>query len=119
MFFVKEIPRLDWAIVSCEALPDTRSKNYAQQRVVVKGYAQKHQTTQMRVRRRTLAEALFDMVVIQLVIKEKLLINSVDLTDSKVGRMNYACINNGDKGIRIGDVSRQHTHPQLGMCASW
>ena len=118
-FFVKELPRLDWAIVSCEALPETRGKNYSQQRVVVKGYAQKHQTTEMRVKRRTLVEALFDMVVIQLVIKEKLLINSVELTDSKVGRMNYACINNGDKGIRVGDVSRQQTHAQLGMCASW
>ena len=117
--FVKEIPRLDWAIVSCEALPETRGRNYSQQRVVVKGYAQKHQTTEMRVKRRTLVEALFDMMVIQLVIKEKLLINSVELTDSKVGRMNYACINNGDKGIRIGDVSRQQTHAQLGMCASW
>ena len=118
-FFLSELPRLDWAIISCEVLPETKAKNYNQQRLIMKSYAQKHQTTEMRVRHRTLVEALFDMVVVQLVINEKLLINSVEMTDSKTDRMNYACINNSEKGIRIGDLSRQQTHPQLGICASW
>jgi hypothetical protein len=41
------------------------------------------------------------------------------LTESRIGRQNLAFINFGENGIRISDIARQQTHPQLGVCPSW
>ena len=118
-FFSRETPELDWAIVACEVLPDSRNKSYMQQKSVIKQYAEKHRANERRIRRRTLVEALYDMVIINVTTKENILSSTVDLTESKVGRQNFACINFGEKGMRINDVGRQQRHPQMGMCPSW
>ncbi|MEC8990162.1 MAG: hypothetical protein VX656_02860, partial [Candidatus Latescibacterota bacterium] len=68
---------------------------------------------------RRLIEILYDAIVINVVTKEMILENTVDLSDSNVGRQNFACVNYGDKGIRINDVGRQQRHQQMGMCPSW
>ena len=118
-FFLQESPELDWAIVACEALPATRNQNYMQQGLILKQYGQSHGASQRRVQRRTLVEALYDLIMVQLIHKEHMLEESVELTDSKVGLQSFACINYGDNGIRISEFSRQQVHPQLGVCPSW
>ncbi|MFA6111471.1 MAG: hypothetical protein WDA75_22155 [Candidatus Latescibacterota bacterium] len=117
--FVKDSPGVDWAIVACEALPESLGRNFAQQRQIVKQYAQGYQATERRISRRRLVEALYDLIVVQLVHKEGMLSRTVDLTDSKVGRQNLVFINYGTNGIRISDISRLEAHPQLGICPSW
>ena len=117
--FARETPVLDWALVACEALPGTLNKSYGEQKTVIKQYAQEHQANEMRIRRRTLVKALYDLVVIHVITKENVLSSSVDLTESKVGRQNFACINFGEKGLRIGDVGRQDKNARMGMCPSW
>lgn len=117
--FVKDSPGVDWAIVACEALPESLGRNFAQQRQIVKQYAQGYQATERRISRRRLVEALYDLIVVQLVHKEGMLSRTVDLTDSKVGRQNLVFINYGANGIRISDISRLESHPQLGTCPSW
>jgi hypothetical protein len=57
--------------------------------------------------------------MVQLIHKENMLTHSVELTESKVGRQNFACINYGENGIRINDFGRQQTHKELGVCADW
>ncbi|MEC9378197.1 MAG: hypothetical protein VX528_04460, partial [Candidatus Latescibacterota bacterium] len=118
-FFVGDTPDLDWSIVACEALPDSLNRNYMEQKTVVKQYAQQNQTNERRIQRRRLIEILYDAIVINVVTKEMILENTVDLSDSNVGRQNFACVNYGDKGIRINDVGRQQRHQQMGMCPSW
>ncbi|MFH1569785.1 MAG: hypothetical protein ABIL09_17445, partial [Gemmatimonadota bacterium] len=118
-FFSRETPELDWAIVACEALPESRNRSYLEQKSIVTQYAQKYQANSRRIRRRSLVEALYDLVVISVITKESILSSTVDLTESKVGRLNFACINFGERGLRINDVDRQTRHPQMGVCPSW
>ena len=118
-FFSKETPEVDWALVACETLPESRNKNYSQQRIVIKQYAQKHKTTELRVRRRNLVDALYDVIVVHTTVKENILKETVDMTESKHGVQNFVCINHGDQGIRINDVSRQQAHQLLGVCPNW
>jgi hypothetical protein len=118
-FFTKEAPELDWAVVSCETLPNSADKNYVGQRPLIKEYAQRFQAVERKVKRRTLIEALYDMVIINAVKQTHILSNTVDLTDSRAGRQNQVCINFGEKGIRVNDVGREQKHPQMGICPSW
>ena len=118
-FFLQESPELDWAIFSCEVLPDSRNKNYMQQKLVLKQHAQRYQSNELRVRRRNLIDTIYDLIMIKLVHDQNLLSETVDLTESKIGRQNLAFINFGEDGIRISDIARQKTHAQLGVCPSW
>ena len=117
--FFLEAPELDWAFVSCEALPETLNQNYMQQGQKLKEYGTRHGAGQRRVRRRLMVEVLYDLIMVQLIHKENMLTHSVELTESKVGRQNFACINYGENGIRINDFGRQQTHKELGVCADW
>ena len=118
-FFLQEVPELDWAFISCEALSETLNQNYMQQGQRLKEYGQRYGAGLRRVRRRNLVEALYDLIMVQLIHKENMLTHSVELTESKVGRQNFACINYGENGIRINDFGRQQTHPQMGVAADW
>ena len=118
-FFVAEMPELDWAIVSCEAINESRNKNFMEQKSVIKQYAQMFKANDRRIQRRKLIEALYDIIIVNAITKENILSKSVDLTATTVGKQNFACINFGDKGIRINDVNRQQRHGQMGFCPSW
>ena len=118
-FFVSEAPELDWSIVACEVLPESRNKSFMEQKTMIKQYAQKYRANDMRIQRRKLIEALYDVVMINTITKENILKETVDLTATNVGRQNFACINFGDKGIRINDISRQQKHQLMGTCPGW
>ena len=118
-FFLQQSPGLDWAIVTTEILNDSRQKTYMQQKQALKTHAQRYQATERRVRRRYMIDALYDLVVIKLVHGVNMLSETVDLTESNVGRLNLALINYGENGIRISDIGRRQTHPQLGVCPNW
>ncbi|MBI2503776.1 MAG: hypothetical protein HYW07_11165 [Candidatus Latescibacteria bacterium] len=118
-FFVTETPTMEWAIVACEALPDTLNKTFLEQRTVFNNYIQKYMSNDRRVRRRVLVEALYDIIVLNLVAKEPILRKTVDLTETRRGRQHQLCINFGAKGIRINSITRDQRHPQMGMCPSW
>jgi hypothetical protein len=118
-FFLRETPATDWVIVSCDALPSTLGKSYAQQRQAIKQYAAGFQTSERRIGRRTVVEALFDMIVVQVVAKEPMLRRTVDMTDTKVGLNNLVFVNHGANGIRVSDIGRLDSHPQLGTCPVW
>ena len=118
-FFVTETPILEWAVVACEALPDTLNKNALEQKAVFNHYIQKFMSNERRVRRRSLVEALFDLIILNMVTKEPIVRQTVDLTESRQGRQHQLCINFGTKGVRISKVTREQRHPQMGMCPSW
>ena len=118
-YFLQETPQMGWGLTTAEILTASHNTNYIQQKQVLKQHAQSHKSNEMRVRRRTLIEALFDLLAVKVVTGEKLLNNTADLTESKVGRANMAVINYGESGIRISDINRQQAHPQLGVCPTW
>ena len=118
-FFLQESPELDWAIFTCEVLPSSREKSYMQQKQALKEHAERYQSNELRVRRRNLIDTIYDLIIIKLVHDQNLLSETVDLTESKIGRQNLAFINFGENGIRISDIARQQTHALLGVCPSW
>ena len=118
-FFAAETPELDWVIIACEAVPESRNKNFMEQKTVLKQYASQRQTNERRIGRRSLIDALYDIIVINLITQKNILSQTVDLTTSSVGRQNFAIINFGEKGMRINDVSRQQRFPQMGFCPIW
>ena len=118
-YFLQETPQMGWGLTTAEVLTASHNTNYIQQKQVLKQHAQSHKSNEMRVRRRTLIEALFDLLAVKVVTGEKLLNSTADLTESKVGRANMAVINYGESGIRISDINRQQAHPQLGVCPTW
>ncbi|MBJ66952.1 MAG: hypothetical protein CME28_02970, partial [Gemmatimonadetes bacterium] len=117
--FLQETPQMGWGLTTAEVLTESHNTNYFQQEQVLKRHAQSHKSNEMRVRRRTLIEALFDLLAVKIVTGKQLLYTTVDLTESKMGRVNMAVINYGESGIRIGDINSQQTHPQLGVCPTW
>ncbi|MEE2874847.1 MAG: hypothetical protein VX893_18280, partial [Candidatus Latescibacterota bacterium] len=118
-FFLQESPELDWAIFTCEVLPSSREKSYMQQKQALKEHAERYQSNALRVRRRNLIDTIYDLIIIKFVYDQNLLSETVDLTESKIGRQNLAVINFGENGIRISDIARQQTHALLGVCPSW
>ena len=118
-YFLQETPQMGWGLTTAEVLTASHNTNYIQQKQVLKQHAQSHKSNEIRVRRRTLIEALFDLLAVKVVTGEKLLNSTADLTESKVGRANMAVINYGESGIRISDINRQQAHPQLGVCPTW
>lgn len=118
-YFLQETPQIGWGLTTAEVLKASHNTNYIQQKQVLKQHAQSHKSNEIRVRRRTLIEALFDLLAVKVVTGEKLLNSTADLTESKVGRANMAVINYGESGIRISDINRQQAHPQLGVCPTW
>ena len=117
--FLQDVPQPGWAVITSEVLAASRNTSYIQQKQILKQHAQSVQSKDMRVRRRTLIEALFDLLAVRVVTGKNLLLDTADLTESKVGRQNMAVINFGESGIRISDINRQQTHPQLGVCPNW
>ena len=118
-FFLQESPELGWAIVTTEILDASRDKTYMQQNQALKAHAQRYQATERRVRRRLMIDALYDLIIIKLVHDVNMLSETVDLTESKIGQQNRALVNYGKNGIRISDIGRRQTHPQLGICPNW
>ena len=118
-YFLQQTPQMGWGLTTAEVLKASHNTNYIQQKQVLKQHAQSHKSNEIRVRRRTLIEALFDLLAVKVVTGEKLLNSTADLTESKVGRANMAVINYGEGGIRISDINRQQAHPQLGVCPTW
>ena len=100
-------------------LPQSRGRTYAQQRQILKQYAHQFQANELRVKRRNLADALWDLIVVQSVLKESMLNETVDLTETKVDRQDLAIINYGSGGIRIFSIPRPESHAQLGVCPCW
>jgi len=92
-FFLQESPELNWSIFSCEVLSDSREKTYMQQKQLLKQHAQRYQSTELRVQRRNMIEALYDLIIIKLVHDHNLLSETVELTESKMGRQNLDFIN--------------------------
>ena len=118
-FFLQQSPELDWAIVTTETLDNSLQKTYMQQKQALKAHAQRYKAAERRVNRRNMIDVLYDLVIIKLVHGVNMLSETVDLTESKIGRQNFAFINYGENGIRINDIGRQQTHPQLGVCPNW
>ena len=115
-YFLQQTPQMGWGLTTAEVLTASHNTNYIQQKQVLKQHAQSHKSNEIRVRRRTLIEALFDLLAVKVVTGENFKQHCrFDRIES--GRANMAAVNYGEGGIRISDINRQQAHPQL--CLSY
>ena len=71
------------------------------------------------VRRRTLVESVFDLIVGRLVLGEPLQQRTVDWTSSGPTRSDYVCVYCADNGIRMRDLPRTKHNSALGAVPTW
>jgi hypothetical protein len=116
--FMDETPELGWALVPPEALPETLGHNYLDQQQVLRQRAEELGVVPRLVRRRTLVEALYDLIAAHLVLGLKLNQRTLDATASGPTAGDFVCIYFADEGIRVRDLPRTSSHPALGVCPS-
>ena len=72
-FFIKDTPQLEWAIVTVEALEESKNLSFSAQNVFLKKYAERNRSTESRVRRRTFVEAIFDAIALSVTTDKNIL----------------------------------------------
>lgn len=116
--FMDETPEAGWAFVAPEALPGTLGHNYFDQQQLLRQRADELGVIPRMVRRRTLVEALYDLIAAQLVLGLKLNQQTLDATSSGPTASDFVCIYFSAEGIRVKDLPRTTSHPALGVSPS-
>ncbi len=114
-----EVPESGWAIVSAEAPRESLGKNYMEQNQYLRYLATSLTIPSHLVRRRTMVEAIYDMIVGELVMGEHLQRASLDWTASTPAKNDYVCVYFPEEGIRVRDLSRVTHHRSLGVTPNW
>ena len=71
------------------------------------------------LRRRTLVEGVYDLIVGALVLDKTWLKNTLDWTSSGTSPSEFICISQPAEGIRIRNLPRTQSHQALGVCPNW
>ncbi len=114
-----EVPESGWAIISAEAPRESLGKNYMEQNQYLRYLATSLTIPSHLVRRRTMVEAIYDMIVGELVMGEHLQRASLDWTASTPAKNDYVCVYFPEEGIRVRDLSRVTHHRSLGVTPNW
>ena len=119
--FVKDTPKLTWTITRGEVLEETTNRAYEEEETALREYALGHHIsgTKTGILRRTLVEAIFDILVMQMTVKDKILSTSIERTSTSLAVGNHFCVNYGSEGIRLGEAETSFKHRALGVCPSW
>ncbi|MEC8993588.1 MAG: hypothetical protein VX656_20275 [Candidatus Latescibacterota bacterium] len=71
------------------------------------------------LRRRTMVEGIYDLIVGQMVLGKPFQRQSLDWTTSSPAKNDFLCVYHAPEGIRVRDLSRTTQHPSLGVCPNW
>lgn len=118
-FLNTETPKLGWAIVTREALRESLDKDFMQQNQCMRQLATEANTPSHFVRRRSLPEAIYDLVVGRLVLDEAFLTQTIDWTTSGPSSSEFVCTYYSDEGIRLRHLPRTQHNRALGVCPNW
>jgi len=116
--FMDEAPEPGWALVAPESLPQTVGHNYHDQQQALRQHAEGLGVIPRLVRRRSLVEALYDLIAAHLVLGLRLNQQTLDATSSGPTANDFICIYFSGEGIRVRDLPRTTSHPALGVCPS-
>lgn len=116
--FMEETPEAGWALVSPEALPDTLGFSFAEQQRRLRQRAEDLGVVPRLLRRRSLVEALYDLLAAQLVLGLQLNRHTRDATNSGPDAGRFISIYSTPEGIRIAEMPRTASHPALGVSSS-
>ena len=71
------------------------------------------------VRRRSLVEVIYDLIVGRMVLSKTFQQQSLDWTSSGPSKTDYVCVHYADNGIRIRDLPRTTHNRSIGFCPNW
>ena len=113
------MPQTGWALITREAPRDTLGGNFTEQNQSLRIMGPSIGLPSHMVRRRTLVEAAFDLVVGRLLLSEPLQQRTLDWTSSGTSKRGSVCIYLSKYGIRIRELPRSTRHSALGFCPNW
>ena len=118
-FIVNETPKMEWALVAVDPAADSLKKNFMNQNQYLRQLANATKVPSHLLRRRTLVEGVYDLIVGALVLNERWLNNTLDWTSSGTSPSEFICISQPAEGIRIRNLPRTQSHQALGVCPNW
>jgi hypothetical protein len=118
-FINHETPQTTWALIPPEALSDSLDKNYMEQQQFLRQLSGRVSLPSHLVRRRSLVEAIYDLLVGKLVLNRPLLQQTLDWTSDGPTKNDYICLYSAEEGIRLRDLTRTSHHRFLGLCPNW
>ena len=118
-FINNETPQTTWALITPEAMPGSMGKNYMDQQQFMRQLSGRISLPSHLVRRRTLVEAIYDLLVGSRVLDSPQLKQTLDWTSTGPTKNDFVCIYQAEEGIRIRDLTRTSHHRVLGLCPNW
>ena len=118
-FLVNETPKMEWALVAVDPATDSLKKNFMNQNQYLRQLANAIKVPSHLLRRRTLVEGVYDLIVGALALDKTWLNNTLDWTSSGTSPSEFICISQPAEGIRIRNLPRTQSHQALGVCPNW
>jgi hypothetical protein len=118
-FLTREVPEPGWALITPEAPRETLGKTYMEQNQCLRLLAATAGVPSHLVRRRTLVEAVYDLIVSRLVVGEPWQRRTLDWTATGTSKTDFVCVYFSEQGIRLRDVPRTTHNRALGFCPNW
>ena len=114
-----EVPTPGWALVTPESPRESLGKNYMDQQQYLRYLSTSLGIPSHLIGRRTMVEAIYDLIVGELALGIRFQRSTLDWTASSRAKNDFVCVYYPDEGIRIRDLSRTTHHGSLGVTPSW
>ena len=114
-----ETPEAGWAIIPHESPQESLGRTYSEQNQNLRIMGPTIGLPSHLVRRRTLVEAVYDMIVCRLVLNVPIQRLTVDWTASGASKKSFSSVYNSEEGIRIRDLPSSTRHGMLGSSPTW
>ena len=118
-FMNREIPEPGWAVVLPEAPRESLEKSYMEQNQYLRYLASTLKLPSHLVRRRTLTEALYDLIIGRMVLGQRFQKATLDWTATGASKTDCVCIYYPEAGIRLRHLGRHTRNKALGLCPNW
>ncbi|MEW6751306.1 MAG: hypothetical protein AB1505_10065 [Candidatus Latescibacterota bacterium] len=114
-FLTDETPLLSWALITAESPQESLDKTFMEQTQYLRLVAGRAGIPSHLVRRRTLVEAVYDLIVGRMVLREAIQRRTLDWTSTSTSRNDFLCLFFSDRGIRLRELPRTMHNRALGV----
>ncbi len=118
-FMTSETPEPGWALISQESPRESIGKNFMEQNQYLRYLATSLGIPSHMIRRRTLVEAVYDLLVCRMALNVTPQRQTLDWTSTSPARNDYICVYYAEEGVRVRDLGRTTRHSSLGVCPNW
>jgi len=118
-FIINETPEFGWGIIPAEAPKETLDKDFMEQSQYLRSLYTKVGVPSHMVRRRTLVETIYDIIVGRLTLDEPLLTKTLDWTATGPTKRDFIGVYCSEQGLRFKQLNRTQRNNALGLCPNW